>query len=165
MKFRTAMISLLALSVVGAVACDDDDEDPNGPPDTETFSADLNGASEVPPVPTATATAEATFTSTTVGNITTIVYVVTVSGNLSGPVTAAHIHGPAGPTGIAGPIVTLTVSSQATTGVVVAGSFTTTGHATINMAQLLALMDTGDTYINVHTAANPDGEIRGQITD
>jgi hypothetical protein len=59
----------------------------------------------------------------------------------------------------------LTVSSQATTGVVVAGSFTTTGHATINMAQLLALMDTGDTYINVHTAANPDGEIRGQITD
>jgi hypothetical protein len=33
------------------------------------------------------------------------------------------------------------------------------------MAQLLALMDAGDTYINVHTAANPDGEIRGQITD
>jgi hypothetical protein len=166
MKFRIALTtSLLALSTVGMVACDDDDEDPNGPPDTETFTATLNGASEVPPVTTTTATGTATFTATTTGNTTTIVYTVTVSGNLSGPVTAAHIHGPANATGTANPIVTLQVTSQNATGVVVSGSFTTTGNATINMAQLLAHMDAGNTYVNLHTTANPNGEIRGQISD
>ena len=167
MRFRLAITtSLLALSAVGFAACDDEDEDPNGPPDMQTFSANLNGASEVPPVPTATATAVANFTATTTGNTTTIVYTVTVSGNLSGPVTAAHIHGPASSTGTALPIVTLIVSNQTgTSGVLVSGSFTVTGHATINMAQLLTLMDTNQTYINLHTAANPNGEIRGTITD
>jgi hypothetical protein len=29
--------------------------------------------------------------------------------------------------------------------------------------ELLGLMRSGDTYVNVHTDANPDGEIRGQI--
>ena len=148
MRLRNTLISLLAVSVLGAVACDDDDEDPNGPPDTQTFEASLDGAAEVPPVPTATATADANFTATTTGNTTTIVYTVTVSGNMSGPVTAAHIHGPAG-----------------TTGVLVSGSFTVTGHASIDMQELLALMDDGNTYINLHTTANPTGEIRGQISD
>ena len=166
MRLRNTLISLLAVSVLGAVACDDDDEDPNGPPDTQTFTASLDGASEVPPVPTATATADANFTATTTGNTTTIVYTVTVSGNMSGPVTAAHIHGPAGATGIADPIVTLTISNTTgTTGVLVSGSFTVTGHASIDMLELLALMDDGNTYINLHTTANPTGEIRGQISD
>lgn len=165
MKFRTALSSLLALSVIGAVACDDDDEDPNGPPDTETFTASLTGGAERPTPVTTTATGNATFTSTTVGSTTTIVYTVTISGNLSGPVTEAHIHGPADANSIANPIVTLTVSSTATSGVVVAGSFTTTGNATINIAQLLAHMEAGNAYVNVHTAANPNGELRGQISD
>jgi hypothetical protein len=30
---------------------------------------------------------------------------------------------------------------------------------------LAAAMDSGDTYVNVHTAENPDGEIRGQISN
>ena len=166
MRLRNTLISLLAVSVLGAVACDDDDEDPNGPPDTQTFEASLDGASEVPPVPTATATADANFTATTTGNTTPIVYTVTVSGNMSGPVTAAHIHGPAGTTGIAEPIVTLNISNlTGTSGVLVSGSFTFTGHASIDMQELLALMDDGNTYINLHTTANPTGEIRGQISD
>jgi len=28
---------------------------------------------------------------------------------------------------------------------------------------LVAAMDSGETYVNIHTAQNPDGEIRGQI--
>ncbi len=37
------------------------------------------------------------------------------------------------------------------------------GEATLNDAQAKALMD-GDMYVNVHTAANKGGEIRGQLT-
>ena len=36
------------------------------------------------------------------------------------------------------------------------------GSATLNDAQAKALMD-GDMYVNVHTAANKGGEIRGQL--
>jgi hypothetical protein len=165
MKARHLFTALLALTTVAAVACDDEDEDPNGPPDTNTFNATLNGASEVPPV-TTTATANATFTSSTSGATTTITYTVTVNGNLSGPVTAAHIHGPAGVGVNANPIVTLTVSNTTgTTGVLVSGSFTTTGNAGVTMAQLLTHMLAGNTYVNLHTAAHSGGEIRGQISD
>lgn len=164
MKVRFALTALLAFSTLASVACGDEDEDPNGPPDTETFTANLTGAAERPTPVTTAATATATFTATTVGSTTTITYTVTVTG-LSGPVTAAHIHGPANPGSFADPIVTLTVTGTGTSGTLIAGSFTTTGHATINMSQLLAHMDAGNTYINVHTAANPNGEIRGQISD
>ena len=59
MKARHLFTALLALTTVTAVACDDEDEDPNGPPDTNTFEASLTGAQEVPPV-TTTANASAT---------------------------------------------------------------------------------------------------------
>ena len=32
-----------------------------------------------------------------------------------------------------------------------------------SMAQFIQLMEDGETYVNVHTAAHPSGEIRGQI--
>ena len=166
MKGRHLFTALLALTTVTAVACDDEDEDPNGPPDTNTFAATLNGAGERPAV-TTPATGNATFVSSTSGAITTITYTVTVSGNLSGPVTAAHIHsgGANDPSGASGIIVPLTVTSTGTTGVLVAGAFTTTGNATTNIQQLLTAMLAGNTYINLHTAAHPNGEIRGQIAD
>ena len=165
MKARHFFTALLALTTVTAVACDDEDEDPNGPPDTNTFNASLTGAAERPTPVTTAATGSATFVSSTSGAVTTITYTVTVTGNLSGPVTAAHIHGPGGVNEAVGIIVPLTVSSTATTGTVVQGSFTTTGHATITIAQLLTHMLAGQTYVNLHTAANPGGEIRGQIAD
>lgn len=164
MKVRHAFTALLALTTLTAVACDDDDEDPTVPPVIETFTATLTGAAEKPTPVTTNATGSATFTVTTVGNVTTVAYTVTVTG-LSGPVTSAHIHGPAGQNDVANPIVPLTVTGTGTTGTVVSGSFTTTGHATINMATLLQHMGAGNTYVNLHTAANPNGEIRGHISD
>jgi hypothetical protein len=159
MKARHALTALLALTTVTAVACDDDDEDPGGPPDTETFEADLTGDAERPDPVVTTATGDAEFTASTSGGVTTVVYTVTVSGDLSGPVTAAHIHGPAGANDVADPIVTLTVSNTTgTNGILVSGSFTAT-------ATVLQHMQAGNTYVNLHTTANPGGEIRGQISD
>jgi hypothetical protein len=164
MKGRHALTALLALSTIMAVGCDDDDDDVVNPPANDTFTASLTGAAERPTPSTSPATGAATFTSSTSGSTTTITYQVVVTGNLTGPVTAAHIHGPADATGTANPIVTLTVSGTGTTGTVVSGSFTTTGTST-TMEQLIALMKAGQTYVNLHTTANPNGEIRGQIID
>lgn len=157
MTVRHALSAILALTMVTAVACDDDDDDNGGPPVVENFEADLTGAAERPDPVVTTATGTATFTLTTSGGTTTVDYSVTVS-DLSGPVTAAHIHGPAGVDDAADPIQTLNVSGTGTSGVVVSGSFQAT-------ATLLQHLRAGNTYINLHTADNPAGEIRGQITE
>jgi uncharacterized protein (TIGR03118 family) len=108
----------------------------------------MNGASEVPAVPgNGTATATLTFVGSR------LLYTVNYSG-LSSPASAMHIHGPADPTIGAGVLVPLT-SPTGTNGTV-SGSVTLTPQ---NMAYLLA----GQTYMNIHTANNSGGEIRGQI--
>jgi hypothetical protein len=76
---------------------------------------------------------------------------------LSGPATMAHFHGPAGPGQNAPPVIWLSPQGQP----VPAG--TIEGQATLTDAQL-ADLTAGRYYINVHTAANPGGEIRGQVT-
>ena len=116
--------------------------------ETIKFRADLKGAEEVPPVNTAAkGTAEVTYD--TAGKKLT--YKVTSSG-LSGPATAAHFHGPAEPGKNAGVVVPLTGTG---------GNYE--GSATLTDAQAGELTG-GRWYINVHTGANPNGEIRGQVT-
>ena len=75
----------------------------------------------------------------------------TYSG-LSGPATAAHFHGPAEAGKNAGVAVPITPNTSP-----LAGS------ATLTDAQAADLQG-GRWYVNVHTAANPGGEIRGQLT-
>ena len=72
--------------------------------------------------------------------------------NLTGDPTAAHFHGPAAIGKNAGPVVPIT------------GSLTSPihGSATLTDAQAKELL-AGLWYINVHTVANPGGEIRGQV--
>ena len=121
-----------------------------GPARAETvpFSATLSGASEVPPKATAGAgTATAALDTTT----KMLTYDVQYSG-LSGPATAAHFHGPAEPGANAGVVVPLQPPASPIKG--------TTTLTDPQMAELLA----GKWYANVHTAANPMGEIRGQLT-
>lgn len=162
---------LLCLAVFAA-GCDDDPASP-GDGDALEFDASLTGAAERPNPVTTTATGTASFTITrgsTTGydpnaaGPTRVTYTATVTG-LSGTATMAHIHGPAGTTAAAGPIATLTVTGTGTSGTVLSGNFTTTGHATISIDSLVVLMRNGNSYINIHTAANPDGEIRGQIIE
>ncbi len=73
---------------------------------------------------------------------------------LSGPATMGHIH--SGAVGVAGPVI-CNLSPSA----VAAGSVDDAA-CTFNAAQV-ALIKGGDSYFNIHTAANPSGEIRGQI--
>ena len=71
---------------------------------------------------------------------------------LTGKAVAAHFHGPAPVGKNAGVMIPISPNGP---------SFE--GSATLNDAQAKALVD-GDMYVNVHTAANKGGEIRGQLT-
>jgi hypothetical protein len=71
--------------------------------------------------------------------------------DLTGPVTAAHFHGPAAPGGNAGPVVPAVASPSPIKGT-----------ATLTDAQI-ADLNAGKWYFNIHTAANPGGEIRGTV--
>jgi hypothetical protein len=164
MKARLALTTILAFGALTFVACDDDDDPTGGGNEPETFTASLTGAAEVPPV-TTDATGSAGFTvtrSTGTPTVTTVAYSATVTG-LSGPATAAHIHGPADVNTAAGIIVPLTVTGTGTSGQIISGSFTTTGNPNVSVDSLVVLLRNGNSYINIHTAANVDGEIRGQI--
>jgi len=77
---------------------------------------------------------------------------------LSGPATLAHIHGPAGVDTAAGILVNLDPFKGPGFGT--SGTFV--GTVTLPPDQLAAVVE-GLTYVNVHTAANGPGEIRGQI--
>jgi hypothetical protein len=81
--------------------------------------------------------------------------------------TAAHIH--SGFLGENGPIVvTLFRSDSPTNEVSQTGSITADKlegpMAGNQLSDLIAAMRNGETYVNIHTEENPDGEIRGQIT-
>lgn len=113
------------------------------------MKATLNGASEVP-ANTAAGTGAADITYDTASKKLT--WKVTYSG-LTGPATAGHFHGPAEAGKNAG--VAVPLANVATSPV--------EGSATLTDAQA-ADLTAGKYYLNIHTAANPGGEIRGQVT-
>ena len=111
------------------------------------MKTELSAAQEVPPVESAaTGTADVTYDDAT----KTLTWTVEYSG-LTGPATAAHFHGPAKEgenAGVSIPIDDLESPME--------------GSATLSDEQAQQLMD-GLLYVNIHTAANPKGEIRGQV--
>ncbi|MDA9499711.1 CHRD domain-containing protein [Bradyrhizobium sp. CCBAU 11357] len=119
------------------------------PASAEKMKATLDGKSEVPAnTSSATGTADLDYDAAS----KKLSWTVTYSG-LSGPATAAHFHGPAEAgknAGVAVPIPN-------------AASSPVKGEATLTDAQAADLLG-GKYYINIHTAANPGGEIRGQVT-
>ena len=84
-------------------------------------------------------------------NTKTLTWTVDYSG-LSGPATAAHIHGPADPGSNAGIVVPFTGNLASPI----------KGSATLTDAQI-AQLEAGKWYVNIHTEANKPGEIRGQL--
>jgi hypothetical protein len=81
----------------------------------------------------------------------TLTWNVDYSG-LSGPATAAHIHGPADPGANAGIVVPFNGNLASPI----------KGSATLTDAQM-AQLEAGKWYVNIHTEANKPGEIRGQL--
>jgi hypothetical protein len=161
------LISAFAFAFTGIVAsCDDVTSIEENFEDDATWEATLSGANESPPVTTA-ATGRAWFIDR--GN--TIDYYMEYSG-LTSNATNAHIHR----TSTTGVMVQLFFVNGATSGVVV-GTIDMTRLApntTINDVAPLEtgnqsaqdfrdLLNNGGTYVNVHSANNLGGEIRGTI--
>lgn len=118
------------------------------PSDTSTrFNVTLSGSAEVPPTRTEGAgTLDASLDRST-GMLR---WKLSYSG-LTGPATMAHFHGPAMPGSNAGVIVPFASAMSPSE-----------GQATLTPSQV-ADLTAGKWYVNVHTAANPAGEIRGQM--
>jgi hypothetical protein len=116
---------------------------------TINLKADLKASAEVPPKDSA-GTGALTGTLNTETNEFT--YHIEFSG-LTGPVAAAHFHGPAAEGVNAKP--QLPIKGTPITSPI-------DGKATLTAQQAKELVD-GKWYFNLHTAANPGGEIRGQV--
>ena len=112
------------------------------------FKTDLKGSEEVPPLTVSgNGKVEATYDTAT----KKLSWKGSYAG-LTGPATAAHFHGPADKGANAGVMVPAPASSSPFE-----------GSATLTDAQAEALMG-GKMYFNLHTSANPGGELRGQMT-
>ncbi|MDY7574058.1 CHRD domain-containing protein [Actimicrobium sp. CCI2.3] len=136
---RVATALAIAVTVLAAAGCATQVNMPLG-------DAKLNGTQEVPPVSTSA--------------IGTAMITVTANKSVSGRVTtsglegkAAHIHqGAPGMNG--GVVIGLTKNTD--------GSWSVPLDAKLTDAQY-ASYQAGNLYVNVHTAANPGGEIRAQL--
>ena len=111
-----------------------------------SMTVPLSAGNEVPPnASTGSGTAKVDLD----GNV--VKWSVSYSG-MTGPVTAGHFHGPAMAGANAGVAVPFTGPMASPI----------TGTATLTDAQV-ADLKAGKYYVNLHTAANPGGEIRGQV--
>jgi CHRD domain len=138
MSHRILLAAVLVMATFGARA----DEQPI------QLKADLDGSHEVPATQTSgKGKLEGALNRTT----KELNYTVTYQG-LTGPATAAHFHGPADPTKNAGVVVPLKAPLDSPV----------KGSATLDDKQIGELM-ANNWYVNIHTAKNPTGEIRGQV--
>ncbi len=134
--------TVIAMLALGAVAF-------AGSASAEKLKATLDGKSEVPATTSnGTGTADLNYDAAS----KKLTWKVTYSG-LSGPATAAHFHGPAETGKNAGVAIAIPNAT----------SSPVEGSATLTDAQAADLL-AGKLYVNIHTAANPAGEIRGQVT-
>jgi hypothetical protein len=113
--------------------------------DMVKMKADLKASEEVP----ATESSGAGTADVTLDTAANKVSWKITYENLTGDATAAHFHGPAKVGENAGPIVDIIANIK-------------DGSADVTADQAKMISE-GNTYINIHTAKYPDGEIRGQV--
>ena len=143
-----------------------------------TYTVVLSGANEVPAVPT-TGTGSATITYDAV---THLLGLNITFANLVSPTTASHIHCCAPQPGINAGVATTTPTFAGFPLGVTSGTYVNTldltlassynpafvttfasGSLTVAEALLAAGLANNMAYLNIHTVANPGGEIRGPI--
>lgn len=113
-----------------------------------SFKANLDTRQEVPKETGASIRASGKFTATLAG--TKLTWKLTF-GHLTGTATAAHLH--SGTKGKAGPVI-----------VPLCGPCKSPASGTARVAaSITKMLESGNTYVNVHTGKNPNGEIRGQV--
>jgi hypothetical protein len=152
-----------ALIATIAVSCGDDDVTGTTNP---RYVANLNAAAEGG---TVTSAGSGVVTFEDKGNL--IAWSMTLTNMTN--VTVSHIHlGSATNVGsTAGPvIINLFLPNRApgneigtVNGLVAEGTITNANSPTVKLDSLRVLFNNGNAYANVHTAANPGGEIRDQI--
>ncbi|MEQ1923763.1 MAG: CHRD domain-containing protein, partial [Pyrinomonadaceae bacterium] len=111
------------------------------------FNGRLNSANEVPP----NASTAQGFGRVVLNAAETQITVSMYWSGLSGNATAGHIHGPAA-AGVNGPVIFNLAPAASPSGSVVNSTFSPT-------AAQVADLKAGLWYFNIHTAANPGGEI------
>lgn len=151
MKKAFISLSLLCAVAIIVASCKKDKDNNNPDPNVYSISATMNGGKEVP---ANTTTGSGTLTGSYNKSTNKLTYTINFSG-LTGTSTAMHFHGPATTTVNAGVAIGLTITTPGATG----GA---TGEVTLTEAQEADLL-AGLWYLNVHTAANLGGEIRGQV--
>jgi CHRD domain/PEP-CTERM motif len=149
--------------------------------DTITFTATLSGGLEVPP----TSSAGTGFTVVVLNTTTNMLFVDVTFSGLTGGTTASHIHccvaSPFSNTN-AGVATEVPSFSDLPLGVT-SGSFTqlldltlassynpafmSAAGGTVASAEaaLIAGMENGESYLNIHTSTSPGGEIRGLLAE
>jgi hypothetical protein len=143
MKPMNGMIVGVALAVSALLsAC-------AGGPETKELHATLSSSQEVPPI-SGGASGQATFWLNSATK--QVSWKIGYTG-LSSDAAAAHVHGPAAPGANAGVVVNLAPGGVKNP---------IEGSATLTDAQIADLL-AGNDYVNIHTAQNKGGEIRGQI--
>jgi hypothetical protein len=166
---RALAVLMFGLSLTG---CTDDPPTSPSPAATETFVVNLSTASEVPPIANDEAGGSATATITfdlskDSGGYTTNASMsvsLTATGFPNGTaLTKAHIH--PGATGVNGGVfVNVGLADGEVTFPSGGGSFSKRGIAlTVDQANAI-LGNPAGFYLNIHTARNPDGVARGQLT-
>lgn len=136
-KMLSAMLFMLVSTAIFAQA-------------QQRFVANLSGAQEVPAV----ATAGRGVCSIVLNAAETQITVSCTYSGLSSAANAGHIHGNAAPGANAGILFNFGT---------VAGTSGTINQTFAVTAQQVADMRQKKMYVNIHTANNPGGEIRGQI--
>lgn len=137
----------------------------------QVWKARLTTDAELHDVVGSSATGSAVFATNPDGSLHFVLFV----RGLSGPATGAHIHAPA-TTAQNAPVV-LTLCGNPAPSAAGACTMDAAGNLTVEAdisggllaawglpgGQLLSWLNDGLAYVNVHTASNPAGEVRGQI--
>ena len=162
--YRALLIVGVGLLSSALASCNDDSTAAPAPAPLVRFRATLAGAEEVPPV-TTTASGTADFTLSRTND--TLFVNITVAG-LSN-VRFGHFH--TGACGANGAVVAFLVDPPTLAGPQtgrIGKQFITAANlsGTLLNQPLTALIDqirAGTIYVNLHTDANPGGELRGQV--